>query len=303
MEIITDINLTLEESTSLDLHSILNLLNVATLSLLRIQELLGDDSDLADCIEKSTDAAHLLHDSTQGYALVANVSILVDDIQSLVDHYARTHDLENDPRFIEHRQNLRGLYEILLVRAAEIQSRLADPLGWVRHEVAALQHNFAEVLRAIERNSHGAYRIVSNIAEQSPGDYFVHFAISSVLHDHLFMPVIFQDVMRDLLANARKYTRPGGRILAGLNFAQDELTFVVSDNGVGMHPDEIPDLVRFGKRGSNVQDRPTRGGGFGLTKAYYVARCFGGRLWIDSEGIPGRGCEIRITLPIPNDLP
>lgn len=36
------------------------------------------------------------------------------------------------------------------------------------------------------------------------------------------MPAVFQDVVRDLIANARKYTPPGGKIIAGL-YQDDEM--------------------------------------------------------------------------------
>ena len=60
-------------------------------------------------------------------------------------------------------------------------------------------------------------------------------------------------------------------------------------------------LVLFGKRAANVSHRVTRGGGFGLTKAYYITRRYHGRMWIDSEtgkdGSKGTRIEIRIPNP------
>lgn len=162
-----------------------------------------------------------------------------------------------------------------------------------------LSGDAAGIDEAIERNSHGAYRIVNNIAEHEAVDCFVNFEIGSVLGDHLHMPAVFQDVTRDLIANARKYTPPGGSILADLFYGATVLRFTVSDTGVGMAPGEIANPVQLGRRGSNVADRPTRGGGFGLTKAYHVTRRFDGRMWIESEGTPGRGSQIRIELPLP----
>ncbi|MFP4244276.1 MAG: sensor histidine kinase, partial [Ectothiorhodospira sp.] len=108
-------------------------------------------------------------------------------------------------------------------------------------------------------------------------------------------PAVFQDVIRDLLANARKYTPPGGRILAGLKDTGSELRFVVEDSGMGIPEHQIQQVVDFGFRADNVRDRRTQGGGFGLTKAYWVTRRCGGRMWIDSA--LGLGTRIRIQLP------
>jgi signal transduction histidine kinase len=111
------------------------------------------------------------------------------------------------------------------------------------------------------------------------------------------MPPVLQDVMRDLIANARKYTEPGGEITAGLVDNGKELRFVVEDTGRGIPADEVQQAVAFGTRGSNVADKATMGGGFGLTKAWWVTRQFGGRMWIASD--PGSGTRITIRIPHP----
>jgi signal transduction histidine kinase len=123
----------------------------------------------------------------------------------------------------------------------------------------------------------------------------MRFDIAGRRGDRIRMPAVFQDVMRDLIANARKYTDPGGRILAGVYEDETELRFAVADTGRGIPEDEIPKLVQFGTRGSNVGDRPTRGGGFGLTKAYYITKKLGGRMWIESE--LHSGTEMRLAIP------
>jgi len=101
--------------------------------------------------------------------------------------------------------------------------------------------------------------------------------------------------MRDLIANARKYTAQGGIIAAGLFEGLRELRFVVHDTGCGIPEPELRRVVEFGRRGSNVSNVRTMGGGFGLTKAYYVTKQFGGRMWIASR--VDIGTRISITLP------
>jgi signal transduction histidine kinase len=77
--------------------------------------------------------------------------------------------------------------------------------------------------------------------------------------------------------------------------SETELRFMVEDTGRGIPPDEITNVVQFGQRASNVGDVRTMGGGFGLTKAVFVTKQFGGRFWISSE--VGAGTRIRIVLP------
>jgi signal transduction histidine kinase len=192
---------------------------------------------------------------------------------------------------------VRSLCWILRVRSRELLARAAAPVGWAMFTVSQLESDFDEWLRSLEENSRGAYRLVCNLALQEPDDYYIDLKFAGARGSTLLMPPIFKDVIRDLIANARKYTRPGGQILAALHSGPDGLRLVVQDNGRGIPADELPAVVEGGRRGSNVADVRTMGGGFGLTKAVLVTRQFRGRLWIKSE--EGRGTRVRIWLPPP----
>jgi len=109
------------------------------------------------------------------------------------------------------------------------------------------------------------------------------------------MPAVLQDVMRDLIANARKYTDLGGIIITGLDDDGENLCFVVEDNGRGIPADQIEQVVEYGMRATNVKDKETKGGGFGLTKAFFVTCQYNGRMWIESE--EGRGTTITLQIP------
>ncbi|MEX2586354.1 MAG: ATP-binding protein, partial [Balneolaceae bacterium] len=152
-------------------------------------------------------------------------------------------------------------------------------------------------LGAVEKNSRGRYRIVYNIAKQETNDYLVHVNIDSDQSGRLYMPLLVKDTIRDLIANARKYTPPGGKIDIGLTIHEGILRFVIEDNGRGIPRDEIGHVVKYGYRASNVIDEvKTMGNGLGLTKAHYVINRFGGRLWIDSADYGGT--TIRFELPV-----
>ena len=73
------------------------------------------------------------------------------------------------------------------------------------------------------------------------------------------------------------------------------LRFVVEDTGIGIPKDELESVVDLGFRASNLNGKKTYGGGFGLTKAYYVTKKYNGRFWIDSE--VGKGTKIVIEIP------
>jgi signal transduction histidine kinase len=160
-----------------------------------------------------------------------------------------------------------------------------------------LHADFRTFFAAVEKNGKGRYRIVYNAARKGPQDYYIDIRFEASDGGPLLMPPVFQDSMRDLVANARKYTAPGGSITAALYEDDRALRFVVSDTGRGIPEAELETVVQFGKRASNVGNVRTMGGGFGLTKAFMVTKRFGGRFWIASE--LGRGTRIRIVIPLP----
>jgi signal transduction histidine kinase len=275
-----------------DLHSVINLISV-----------------LSSCFELLQDRGFFPMDS------------LRENVRSLLSEIRTATDVGNSPRFdpswpkkieeefedvvrsnldgsadtVELIDTVRSVLGIFKIRLEEILARLEAPEEWKVFCTRELSESIEQVLAAIEQNAHGKYRIVRNIAEQSPNDYQVDLQITSDGGETLVMPPVLQDVLRDLIANARKYTQPGGKISAGIHSGRDGLRLVVEDNGLGIPEDEIERVVEFGYRASNTSSKPTMGGGFGLTKAWWVTKKFGGRMWIRS--MPERGTRITICLP------
>ena len=296
---ITDLpELTREQAALIDMHSVVNIVNVLLNELEYLQEVLPK----AEQIQPALDAIQQIHlglrTSDDIGADLGNLLKCEDRVIEVVHAVLEAHpDAAEDPDVKDSVSNLRSVFAVLDARARELLDRVQAPGRWTDHDIEQLTANFTNVLAAIEKNSKGRYGIVYNIAKQERQDYMVSFGIESVDGDIINMPPVLQDVMRDLIANARKYTEPGGEINAGLVDDGRELRFVVEDSGRGIPPDEIQQVVHFGKRGSNVDDKATMGGGFGLTKAYLVTRQFGGSMRIASR--PGAGTRITIRIPRP----
>lgn len=302
VEIRLDRELSLDETTLLDMHSVLNVMNVILYELMSLGEALQDSPEIEALSEATVGIARKLGDPEEAFRQVANVDAYVTEVRRELGRILEERGVARSLWYQDRIANLESIFAVLQVRAAELMARHADPDAWMAHPIPRLRESLWAVFRAIEMNSRGAYRIVGNLAEHEEGDYLVHLDMTSRSGDVIRMPAVFQDVMRDLLANARKYTAPGGTITAGLHDSGTELRFVVSDTGRGIPPGEIQSVVEFGRRGSNTQDRPTRGAGIGLTKAYYVTRKFGGRMFIHSTGVEGEGTRIEIRLPVPAKL-
>ncbi len=285
------------EQSLLEMHSLLNIFNVlrGELSLIGLQ-IDGNDALLNRSLALCDQLVACLPDRAASLVAAEETELHAKLVASEIESVLAGKPTARDNReIIESLANLASVFSVLRVRASELLARARQPNRWVEYSVAMLQLDFQSVFAAIERNSRGRFRFTYNAAIQHPDDYYVDFKIESIAGDRIWMPAAFKDVMRDLAANARKYTAPGGHITLAAHESATELRFMVEDTGRGIPPDEITNVVQFGQRASNVGDVRTMGGGFGLTKAVFVTKQFGGRFWISSE--VGAGTRIRIVLP------
>ena len=207
------------------------------------------------------------------------------------------------------KNNLDSIFKVLTTRLSEIDEAKCSS-DWQEYTISTLIENYRLVFKAVEFNSRGRYKIYFN-PNQNHNDkndvkdngndedksYQVRLNINSQNKQTITLSKIITDVLRDLLLNARKYTNPGKgpQINCEINDDGLSLKITVSDNGLGIPINEINQCVRFGYRASNVQNIQSNGGGFGLTKAYYVCQMYGGKLYIDS--ILGQGTTVTILLP------
>jgi PAS domain S-box-containing protein len=101
-----------------------------------------------------------------------------------------------------------------------------------------------------------------------------------------------RQVFGNLLANALKFTPPGGRITLGARLRDDDVCFFVRDTGTGMTPDAMRHLFdRYWQ--ARREDR--RGVGLGLAIAKGIVEAHGGTIWATST--PGEGTTVQFTLP------
>jgi signal transduction histidine kinase len=287
------------EQSLLEMHSLLNIFNVlrGELCLIGLQ-LAGNDALLTRSLAICNRLIAALADREAGLAAARATEELVAGILGDIEGaLAGQPAAQSDPEIIESRANLESVFNILRVRARELLARAQLRDRWVEFSLENLRDDFESVFAAFERNSHGRFRIIYNAAQQRPTDYYLDFKIESIGGDTIWMPPVFKDVMRDLVANARKYTPPGGHITFAAYESTDELRLLIEDSGRGIPAEELTTVVQFGRRASNVGEVRTMGGGFGLTKAVFVTKQFGGRFWLASA--VGVGTRIRIVLPRP----
>jgi signal transduction histidine kinase len=108
--------------------------------------------------------------------------------------------------------------------------------------------------------------------------------------------VRLQQVFWNLVRNAIKFTPAGGRIEIAASCRAGEAVVRVSDNGIGIPPDQLERIFAAFEQGR--PDTAARFGGLGLGLAIcrLLTEAHGGRVTADSAG-PNQGAAFTVTLP------
>jgi signal transduction histidine kinase len=102
-------------------------------------------------------------------------------------------------------------------------------------------------------------------------------------------------LVRNLVDNAIRYTRPGGRVDAEIAADDGEVVLRVSDTGIGIPQRELPRVFERFYRVDRARSRETGGTGLGLSIVRHVVENHGGRIAVESE--LGRGTRFEVRFP------
>lgn len=102
-------------------------------------------------------------------------------------------------------------------------------------------------------------------------------------------------VLHNLLANAVRYTEPGGRVWVVTSRVNGEAQVEVADTGPGIPAEDLPRIFERFHRVDRSRTRATGGAGLGLAIVKHLVEAHGGRVWVRSE--VGAGSTFGFALP------
>jgi signal transduction histidine kinase/integral membrane sensor domain MASE1/CheY-like chemotaxis protein len=106
-----------------------------------------------------------------------------------------------------------------------------------------------------------------------------------------------EQVFSNLLANAARYTPPGGTIAVSVTKDGNEAVARVRDNGIGIPPEMTERVFELFTQAETLPDTLHQGLGIGLTLVRRLVGLHGGRVTARSDG-RGKGSEFEVRIPL-----
>ncbi len=143
---------------------------------------------------------------------------------------------------------------------------------------------------------------VGTLIDQMAAEFSAQLAFGAVAFRHVRCsatvrsdPVLLARILRNLISNARRYTREG-RILVGCRRQAGAVRIEVWDTGPGIPADKLDEIFEeFVQLGNTERDRQ-KGLGLGLAIVRGLARVLGHRVAVRSR--PGRGSVFSVEVPL-----
>ncbi|MDI6765966.1 MAG: response regulator [Bacteroidota bacterium] len=105
----------------------------------------------------------------------------------------------------------------------------------------------------------------------------------------------FKQILVNLVSNAIKYSHKNGKITVGMKRFVNEIEIAVSDEGVGIKPEDQAHLFQAFKQGKNSNGLK-EGTGLGLVITKKLVELHGGHVHVESEW--GKGSTFRFRIPM-----
>ncbi|MEZ0542901.1 response regulator [Fibrella arboris] len=175
--------------------------------------------------------------------------------------------------------------------ARQLQELVDDLLGLGKLEAGQLQLDSqpADLLAVVARTvaAFATQATLANISLETQG-------LDGPIGMMLDVPKV-ETVLRNLIANALRFTPGGGTIHVQLTDTPDQVRIAIADTGRGIHPDDLPHVVERYYQ-SKRPDTPLQGGtGIGLALCQEYCQLWQGELLIEST--LGEGSTFTFTYP------
>ncbi len=195
-----------------------------------------------------------------------------------------------------HRRIVAGQPMAGLLRMADVAEREVDRLGTLPNEILdafrvqegrlTLRRRPADLGEVVSAACRSLVAASDRIVVERPPDRPI-WVLGDVLR--------LEEVVRNLVGNAVKYSPDGGEIRVTLAVSGERVRLSVADRGVGIPPDQLGRVFEEFFRASNLDEQDPGGLGLGLYICRDIVQRHGGRIWVESQD--GRGSTFHVEMP------
>lgn len=175
-----------------------------------------------------------------------------------------------------------------------LQRMIDDLLEFSRMEAGRIKLHLSEV--SLSTMAQSVTSKLAPLAEEAGLQLFLNLAddLPEIDGDRMRL----EQVLTNLVENAIKFTPAGGKIVVSGERRGDRVLLIVSDTGIGIPPEEQEKVFDRFYQVDGSERRAYRGAGLGLSICRHIVERHSGRIWVESEGISGRGSRFHVELPI-----
>lgn len=119
--------------------------------------------------------------------------------------------------------------------------------------------------------------------------------VKSSLENLKGVKVYLQEALLNILANAIKYTPPGGKVTFEIIEKEHLLLIFIKDTGIGIPKEALPHIFEEFYRAKNARAIERSGTGLGLSLAKQIIEMHNGKITVESQ--EGKGTIFYIELP------
>ena len=235
---------------------------------------------LTEALEKNQELVELKSGFTSmvSHEFRTPLAVILSSTEIMMNYFERLTEERRYEKLTTIRDQVKRLTHlmdsVLVVSKGDAQGLPFKP---TLHDVHALAHSIVEEIRM----GYNASDVTIQYAHQG-----------NCGHQHVDED-LFRHIFQNLLSNAVKYSRPHSEVQARINCADEHLTIVVVDEGIGIPKENQENLYQTFHRADNVGT--IQGTGLGLAIVKRAVDTHGGT--INFKSIENEGTMFVVTLP------
>lgn len=106
-----------------------------------------------------------------------------------------------------------------------------------------------------------------------------------------------RQILANIVENSFDYTQEGGSIQVSARHVDGQVEIEITDNGMGISFEDQERIFERFYRGEQALIMGVSGTGLGLAIVLNLVEMHRGRIWVTSEGTPGKGTTFTVALP------